>query len=317
MSSKSEQLVTALINGETVNFIPDSRNEKLLKACIDKSGTEGLPPPQSRLEALLFELAEVLHNSTGDADLSDATATAADIALDKTAYTSKGKIVGTLDTQAIFDSGAKSEYDAFWDAFQSLGGRKNYNYAFGGEGGWKNATFYPKYDIIPISCEFMFAYGGCSSLDLVERFEECGITFDTSVSRSFDRFCLYNSPSRFPAISTIGADALIKVFSNSSQVIVEKFILREDGSQTFNMTFNQNTKLETIIFEGTIGQNGLNLQWSEQLTHDSLMSIINCLADYSEDTSGTVWTVTLGETNLAKLTDEEQQIATAKGWLLG
>ena len=47
------------------------------------------------------------------------------------------------------------------------------------------------------------------------------------------------------------------------------------------------------------------------LTHDSLMSIINNLA-----TVTTTQTLTLGSTNLAKLTDAEKAIATNKGWIL-
>ena len=47
------------------------------------------------------------------------------------------------------------------------------------------------------------------------------------------------------------------------------------------------------------------------LTHDSLMSIINNLA-----TVTTTQTLTLGSTNLAKLTDTEKAIATNKGWTL-
>ena len=48
---------------------------------------------------------------------------------------------------------------------------------------------------------------------------------------------------------------------------------------------------------------------STSLTHDSLMSIINNLA-----TVTTTQTLTLGSTNLAKLTAEEIAIATNKGW---
>ena len=47
------------------------------------------------------------------------------------------------------------------------------------------------------------------------------------------------------------------------------------------------------------------------LTHDSLMSIINNLA-----TVTTTQTLTLGSTNLAKLSSEEKAIATNKGWTL-
>ena len=47
------------------------------------------------------------------------------------------------------------------------------------------------------------------------------------------------------------------------------------------------------------------------LTHDSLMSIINNLITVTSTTK-----LTLGATNLAKLTDEEKAIATNKGWTL-
>ena len=50
---------------------------------------------------------------------------------------------------------------------------------------------------------------------------------------------------------------------------------------------------------------------SENLTHDSLMVVINGL-----QTVTTTQTLTLGPANLAKLTDEEKKIATDKGWTL-
>ena len=54
-----------------------------------------------------------------------------------------------------------------------------------------------------------------------------------------------------------------------------------------------------------------SLSNSTQLTHDSLMVVINGLQTVTE-----AQTLTLGETNLAKLTDAEKQIATDKGWTL-
>lgn len=48
------------------------------------------------------------------------------------------------------------------------------------------------------------------------------------------------------------------------------------------------------------------------LTHDSIMNII----DKAADVTASPKTLTLGSTNLAKLTDEEKAIATGKGWTL-
>lgn len=77
-------------------------------------------------------------------------------------------------------------------------------------------------------------------------------------------------------------------------------------------TFGNCNELENITFKGIIAKTGLSFQNSSKLTHDSLMSIINALKDYS--TSSSTYKITLGTTNLAKLTDEEKAMITAKGW---
>lgn len=56
----------------------------------------------------------------------------------------------------------------------------------------------------------------------------------------------------------------------------------------------------------------LNLSPCTALTHDSLMNVINKAADVTASPA----TLTLGSTNLAKLSDEEKAIATNKGWTL-
>ena len=90
-------------------------------------------------------------------------------------------------------------------------------------------------------------------------------------------------------------------------------VIRPNISTRWNNTFTNCSSLQNISIEGTIGENGFNVSVCP-LTHDSLMSILNALADYS--TSGSSHTVTLGATNIAKLTEAEQQIAKAKGWTL-
>lgn len=60
--SRFETMLTALLNGETVAFEPQSRIEKYLKNCLDKCGCDGLPAPTTRAELALYQLAEEFEN---------------------------------------------------------------------------------------------------------------------------------------------------------------------------------------------------------------------------------------------------------------
>ena len=90
-------------------------------------------------------------------------------------------------------------------------------------------------------------------------------------------------------------------------------LLRSTKECTYTSTFQTCSSLENITIDGQIGQN-ISFQWSPLLTHESLMSIINALVDYSEDTSGTTYTLTIGTDNIAKLSAEEIAIIENKGW---
>lgn len=96
---------------------------------------------------------------------------------------------------------------------------------------------------------------------------------------------------------------------------IRKIKLMVDNITFYSHTFEQCDALENIQFEGNICTN-IDFHWSKKLTHDSLINIVNCLKDYSDDTSGATYTCNFGDTNLAKLTDEEKLIATNKGWTL-
>lgn len=58
--SRVEQMLIALLNDSSTDLIPKSRIEEYLDNCVDGDGTEGLPPPQSRVGVLLYQLAEKL-----------------------------------------------------------------------------------------------------------------------------------------------------------------------------------------------------------------------------------------------------------------
>ena len=70
-------------------------------------------------------------------------------------------------------------------------------------------------------------------------------------------------------------------------------------------------------YDPTYGANvlsySLDLSYSKKLTHESLMNVINNLYDIAAKGVKTQKLV-LGSTNLAKLTAEEIQICTERGW---
>ena len=72
--------------------------------------------------------------------------------------------------------------------------------------------------------------------------------------------------------------------------------------------------LESVIFDGEfpVFDNVNILHQSEKITKESLVSLINALVNKKTTTC----TVTIGSTNLAKLTDEQKAIATAKNIVL-
>ena len=56
--TRIEEFLTALLNGNTENITPQSRVEQYLLNCVKGCGCDGLPMPKSRLDALLYALAD-------------------------------------------------------------------------------------------------------------------------------------------------------------------------------------------------------------------------------------------------------------------
>lgn len=213
----------------------------------------------------------------------------------------------------LVEVGKKAEYDAFWDEFQQNGNRSDYRYAF--RIGWTTGLLRPKYDIAGTSFVSAFATTDIAG-DLAYLLDGMGRKLDTSKATDLDSI-FYNARkiTRLPTIDTSSATNILFMFDTATSVkTIDKVILKRDGSQNPN-AFRYMYGLQHLTIEGVIGQNGLNIQWSP-LSHDSLMSIINALADKSADTSGTDWLVTIGSANYKKLTDEEIEIAENKGWRL-
>ena len=90
------------------------------------------------------------------------------------------------DFDDVYEAGKKSQYDEFWDVYQTNGRRTDYKYAFAGIG-WTAANFYPKYDIMIDNGVSTFQQ--CNAkISLKERLEECGVELrwiSSSMSNTF------------------------------------------------------------------------------------------------------------------------------------
>lgn len=206
------------------------------------------------------------------------------------------------------NTGGKNWYDTFWDAFQDYGNRKDYDQAFIM---WNDEAFKPKYDII-IKGYGAGAFRKSKITDLKGILEKLGVKLDTSENTTLLQMFQDSTITHIPEINATKSTNNNYTFPIDSLLTIDKLIVSETtpyGSSTF-MCKN----LESIIFEGVIGQNGLDLSKCTKLSRESLISVINCLKDYSR--TSTTYTCTLGTTNLAKLTDAEKVVATQKGWTL-
>ena len=197
----------------------------------------------------------------------------------------------TLDDMAtdipkVFDAGKQVQYDKFWDEFQNYG-NGNYLHRMFAHKTWHDKVYHPKYTIKP----------------------ESG---DVSYSNVF--YNSYITDTKVP-IDIRGCTNADAAFRFSRIVTIPELIVDETTAYgtAAGGAFSSATYLENIKITGVIG-NDPNMKDCKKLTHASLMSITNALKDCSD--LGTTCTLTLGTTNLAKLTDEEKALATQKGWTL-
>ena len=186
----------------------------------------------------------------------------------------------------VYEAGKKSQYDEFWDAYQREGKRVSYQYGgFGGEG-WTDETYKPKYPVRPVYAYQM--YTGCMMTEV--------LNVDTSLANALGQlFYVCHNLIRVGVISTVSvepiADSLSYAFARCEKLVtIDKIIVNENVVFS-TTTFYNSTSLENLIIEGTIGQNGFNVQWSTKLSKASIISIINAL---STTTSGL--SVTLSKT---------------------
>ena len=76
-------------------------------------------------------------------------------------------------------------------------------------------------------------------------------------------------------------------------------------------SFYNDRNLEFVTLQNGWNASRINLSYSIKYSHDTILSWFNALADRTGDTA---YTLTIGATNIAKMTAEEIAIATNKNW---
>ena len=153
------------------------------------------------------------------------------------------------------------------------------------------------------SCYFLFnQYKGTSVNGLISYSDTSNVT---NMSHMF-YYC--SSLTTIPQLNTSKVKIMDGMFYNCSSLTTVPQLDVSSVTDMSNM-FKKCSSLKSILMTGIKAY--LNISDSTKFEESDLVTILNNLA-----TVTSTKTLTMGSTNLAKLTDEEKAIATNKGWTL-
>ena len=213
--------------------------------------------------------------------------------------------------QGVTDGRAAEQSD-FWDAYQKNGTRTEYSYAFAN---WIGKCFKPKYNI---SGNLNYAFqdfnkqgGGYFDLGAVIDGTRRKIEFGSQHNYVFKNAYI----SRLGICDFSQCTSLDYTFYTCSKLVrIERLIMPETDNPTYNMPFLNCHALRDILISGKIKRT-LAFAQSPELSLTSLRSIINALEDLTG--TSTSYKITLGATNIAKLSADDLASIEAKGWIYG
>lgn len=214
----------------------------------------------------------------------------------------------------VFEAGKKSEYDAFWDAFQNYGKRTDYKYAFSYNSWYKN-IFKPKYDIRPTGSggEYLFANSGSiSKFDLEEVLEQQGVTLDLSGLTSSACEFYMSRFTNLPTLDFSGCASMNRTFDYWLGTKL-RLILSDSGETVFATIFRRCSQLANVVIErGTIGKT-FNCA-DAPLSPESMKCIITHLKDYSGTDEEFTYKITFSSACLTALEAEGTTSPSGNTW---
>lgn len=156
-------------------------------------------------------------------------------------------------------------------------------------------------------------FDGCESLTTVPQLNTSNVT---NMDMAF-RSC--KSLTTIPQLDTSKVSRMMSIFENCDAL--ESIPLLDcgkviDASPLINPSYYSDQIYLTDMGGFKNIKVSFDIQKAPNLTVQSLMNVINNLYDFVGNGSTTTKTLTLGTTNLNKLTDEQKAVATNKGWSL-
>ena len=167
--------------------------------------------------------------------------------------------------------------------------------------GCSSLTSVPLFDTSKVTSMGSF-FNGCSSLTTVPQFNTSKVT---SMGNMLSN-C--SSLTSVPQFDTSKVQYMNSMFSGCKKLTT---VPQFDASKVTNMSymFSGCSSLKSILMTGM--STNFDISPSTQFEESDLVTILNNLATVTQTR-----TLTMGATNLAKLTDADKKIATDKGWTL-
>ena len=231
------------------------------------------------------------------------------------------------DTEQAYNQGVEAEKKRFMELHQDEGQRIDYTCAFAG---WKTENFYPTRSMTPTSAYMMFRSMKGTLIDLVERLAQCGVELKTSQCTNFQNMFMGAFIKRIGEIditSVTSATMLSSMFGSGAIVTIDKFKVKDDGSQDIGTALNGMSYLRNITIEGKLGKS-FQIKDSSKLTtgaegefmpdgvtpSNSVQSIIDALMTITDEVPRTIQ---FHQAVRDKLTPtQEDTIVNVKKWTL-
>ena len=147
------------------------------------------------------------------------------------------------------------------------------------------------------------AFYGCTSLTAIT-FSNSLISIGTNAFKGCSSLTAVTLPNSLTSIEASGFNGCISLTT---------ITLPNSLTKINNGAFYNCVKLENVTIEDGFNCNNLDLSPSTKFTRETIVSWLIALADR---TGLTAYKLIIGATNIAKLTEEDIAIATAKNWTL-